>query len=181
MGSCARYISYKMRIGTACRTYCAPASPLPRTTTTSRTVIHDKKLSVNVPPSRSLSTTAADSTPAAPPSPAPASIDTPTTSASEPSPFPASTPPKDSLHSTDIAFKPTQDGWGYNPRYSSSWDNIFANNKKTQTTAPTEEAASVEVGLLSNSLKQVTQDALNLSKEDQRQLVEVLNVKLGLK
>lgn len=37
---------------------------------------------------------------------------------------------EDRLHSSDIAFKPTQDGWGYSQTYSARWDQIF---KKEQT------------------------------------------------
>ena len=33
---------------------------------------------------------------------------------------------KSSLHSSDIAFKPTDDGWGYTKSYASGWDRIFA-------------------------------------------------------
>jgi hypothetical protein len=45
------------------------------------------------------------------------------------------------LHSTDIAFKPTEDGWGYNPRYSSSWDRIFAKkNSAKEQSADDDEA-----------------------------------------
>tara|TARA_B100000482_G_scaffold82110_1_gene58648 strand:- start:26 stop:454 length:429 start_codon:yes stop_codon:yes gene_type:complete len=58
-----------------------------------------------------------------------------------PSPAPAPAPSSDSsssksssssdrLHSTDIAFKPTEDGWGYSPRYSNNYDAIFGNKKK---------------------------------------------------
>ena len=43
------------------------------------------------------------------------------------------------MHSTDIAFKPTEDGWGYNPRYSSSWDRIFA-KKNSAKEQPDDEA-----------------------------------------
>jgi hypothetical protein len=31
----------------------------------------------------------------------------------------------DRIHSTDIAFKPNKDGWGYSKRYSSNYENIF--------------------------------------------------------
>eukprot|EP00629_Pelagomonadales_sp_RCC1024_P005589 CAMPEP_0119262176 /NCGR_PEP_ID=MMETSP1329-20130426/1981_1 /TAXON_ID=114041 /ORGANISM="Genus nov. species nov., Strain RCC1024" /LENGTH=92 /DNA_ID=CAMNT_0007261795 /DNA_START=141 /DNA_END=416 /DNA_ORIENTATION=- len=31
----------------------------------------------------------------------------------------------DSLHSSDIAYKPADGGWGAAPKYSSNWDNIF--------------------------------------------------------
>lgn len=31
----------------------------------------------------------------------------------------------DRLHSTDIAFKPSKSGWGYNDKYNSNFDSIF--------------------------------------------------------
>ena len=34
----------------------------------------------------------------------------------------------------DIAFKPTENGWGYNKTYANSWDRIFA--KKEPAAAP---------------------------------------------
>ena len=47
--------------------------------------------------------------------------------ASTPAPAPAS-PPSDSIHSSDIAFKPNNDGWGGgNPAYASNYDRIFGN------------------------------------------------------
>lgn len=55
------------------------------------------------------------------PAPAPASSDSSSSKSSSSS---------DRLHSTDIAFKPTEDGWGYSPRYSNNYDNIFGNKKK---------------------------------------------------
>jgi hypothetical protein len=35
----------------------------------------------------------------------------------------------DSMHSTDIAFKPNNAGWGYNPKYAASFENIFGAKK----------------------------------------------------
>ena len=62
--------------------------------------------------------------------------------ASTPAPAPAS-PPSDSIHSSDIAFKPNNDGWGGgNPAYASNYDRIFGNkNGSTKQQAP-EPAAS---------------------------------------
>jgi len=40
------------------------------------------------------------------------------------------------LHSTDIAFKPTTDGWGYSHVYGSGWDNIFKKKGKAQEPPP---------------------------------------------
>ena len=51
--------------------------------------------------------------------------------------------PTDSKHSTDIAFKPTDGGWGYNPRYSNSWDNIFGKKQK-QVEVKQEATAAIE-------------------------------------
>ena len=61
----------------------------------------------------------------------------------------ASTPapaPTDSLHSSDIAFKPNNDGWGGgNPNYASGYDRIFGNKngsaKKTSEPAAAAPAA----------------------------------------
>jgi hypothetical protein len=36
---------------------------------------------------------------------------------------------EDRMHSTDIAFKPSSNGWGYTPQYATRYDNIF--QKKT--------------------------------------------------
>ena len=58
----------------------------------------------------------------------------------------ASTPapaPTDSIHSSDIAFKPNNDGWGGgNPRYADNYDRIFGNkNGSTKKTSETAAAA----------------------------------------
>ena len=40
------------------------------------------------------------------------------------------------LHSTDIAFKPAESGWGSSKSYASKWDDIFGKSsekKKTET------------------------------------------------
>ena len=36
----------------------------------------------------------------------------------------------------DIAFKPTENGWGYNKTYANSWDRIFAKKSDTPEAAP---------------------------------------------
>ena len=61
--------------------------------------------------------------------------------ASTPAPAPAS-PPSDSIHSSDIAFKPNNDGWGGgNPRYASNYDRIFGKkNGDAKKTAPEQTA-----------------------------------------
>ena len=57
---------------------------------------------------------------------------------------PAPAPPSDSLHSSDIAFKPNNDGWGGgNPKYASNYDRIFGNkNGTTKKAAPEPTAAA---------------------------------------
>ena len=54
----------------------------------------------------------------------------------------APSPPSDSLHSSDIAFKPNNDGWGGgNPQYASNYDRIFGNkNGSTKKAAPEQTA-----------------------------------------
>jgi len=61
--------------------------------------------------------------------------------ASTPAPAPAS-PASDSIHSSDIAFKPNNDGWGGgNPQYASNYDRIFGNkNGATKKAAPEQTA-----------------------------------------
>ena len=45
------------------------------------------------------------------------------------------------LHSSDIAFKPNDDGWGYTKSYAKSWDRIFGKKQAdTATAAPAAEA-----------------------------------------
>ena len=64
--------------------------------------------------------------PAAAPAPAPAP-------AAAPAPAPAASSEEGPrLHSTDIAFKPTTDGWGYSHVYGSGWDNIFKKKGKAE-------------------------------------------------
>ena len=58
----------------------------------------------------------------------------------------ASTPapaPTDSIHSSDIAFKPNNDGWGGgNPQYASNYDRIFGNKNGGSKKAPAATAAA---------------------------------------
>ena len=61
--------------------------------------------------------------------------------ASTPAPAPAS-PPSDSIHSSDIAFKPNNDGWGGgNPQYASNYDRIFGNKNGSAKKAAPEATA----------------------------------------
>ena len=57
-------------------------------------------------------------------------------------PAPAPSPPSDSLHSSDIAFKPNNDGWGGgNPRYADNYDRIFGNKNGSAKKAAPEQTA----------------------------------------
>ena len=57
-------------------------------------------------------------------------------------PAPAPSPPSDSLHSSDIAFKPNNDGWGGgNPAYASNYDRIFGNKTGSAKKAAPEQTA----------------------------------------
>ena len=58
-------------------------------------------------------------------------------------PAPAPSPPSDSIHSSDIAFKPNNDGWGGgNPQYASNYDRIFGNKNGGSKKAPAATAAA---------------------------------------
>jgi len=62
------------------------------------------------------------------------------------------------MHSSDIAFKPNEDGWGGTRGYSQGWDNIFkkAAPAEAATTAsvplPTDAAYATRLGLLQSAL-----------------------------
>ena len=57
-------------------------------------------------------------------------------------PAPAPSPPSDSIHSSDIAFKPNNDGWGGgNPAYASNYDRIFGNKNGSAKKAAPEQTA----------------------------------------
>ena len=57
-------------------------------------------------------------------------------------PAPAPSPPSDSIHSSDIAFKPNNDGWGGgNPAYASNYDRIFGNKNGSTKKAASEKTA----------------------------------------
>jgi predicted glutamine amidotransferase len=40
-----------------------------------------------------------------------------------------STTSSERIHSTDIAFKPNKDGWGYSKKYSNNFETIFRKKK----------------------------------------------------
>ena len=60
--------------------------------------------------------------------------------------------PNDSKHSSDIAFKPNNDGWGYTKSYSKGWDNIFGKKKdaaaEPSTPTPSPDIAKQKAALL---------------------------------
>ena len=47
----------------------------------------------------------------------------------------------------DIAFKPTENGWGYNKTYANAWDRIFAKKGEEPASAP-EPSPAAEPPLL---------------------------------
>lgn len=51
----------------------------------------------------------------------------------------------DSLHSTDIAFKPAESGWGFTNKYNSNFDNIFGKkNEREKKNLPNSAGTSAE-------------------------------------
>jgi len=101
-------------------------------------------------------------------------------------------PPNDSLHSADIAFKPTESGWGYNPRYSKSFDNIFATKEKKElvvspksteggksTTTPIWPFDDKDIIEQRRQLESIIENALALTKEEQRHLVDTISTNLN--
>ena len=75
-------------------------------------------------------------------------------------PAPASAPSSEKrLHSSDIAFKPTTDGWGYSHVYGSGWDNIFKKGNAKEppppsppTPDPQQQQLSVKLEALDKAL-----------------------------
>ncbi len=43
----------------------------------------------------------------------------------------------DRLHSTDIAYKPNESGWGYTKKFVANYDEIFKSKKSPTLTEPT--------------------------------------------
>jgi hypothetical protein len=64
------------------------------------------------------------------------------------------------IHSTDIAFKPNESGWGHSSKYSSNFDNIFA--KKA------EDATSEDP-----SLQELKQQIMALDPQQRAELFEM--------
>ncbi len=44
----------------------------------------------------------------------------------------------DRLHSTDIAYKPNESGWGYTSKFVANYDQIFKSKKSTNTVSTTD-------------------------------------------
>jgi hypothetical protein len=71
-------------------------------------------------------------------------------------------PKADSLHSSDIAFKPTEDGWGYTNRYASGWDRIFAKAGGDESPAAAQgPAAATDQGEAAASLLKQQEEVLS--------------------
>ena len=74
----------------------------------------------------------------------------------------ADAPKADSLHSSDIAFKPTEDGWGYTNRYASGWDRIFAKAGGDESPAAAQgPAAATDQGEAAASLLKQQEEVLS--------------------
>ncbi|KAJ1638573.1 hypothetical protein T492DRAFT_942585 [Pavlovales sp. CCMP2436] len=67
-----------------------------------------------------------------------------------------------SLHSSDIAFKPTEGGWGFNSKFESGYDRIFQKGGAAQATASplvlSEQIASLEAALRCGALTREQHD-----------------------
>ena len=58
------------------------------------------------------------------------------------------------LHSSDIAFKPNDDGWGHTKAYASGWDRIFGNNKDAAaTTTSSDVTDTAAIALLEQRME----------------------------
>jgi len=77
------------------------------------------------------------------------------------------------LHSTDIAFKPTDNGWGYSPKFSSNYDAIFG--KKEPAVQATQGTASEPKGDEAYEAKDIfTSKGLELLRKEPDLVNEVL-------
>ena len=90
-------------------------------------ILTSKRLSVRFFSEKSTST-----------SPAPAS--SPSSSSTSDSSSSTDSSSSDRIHSTDIAFKPNNDGWGGTKKYSKNHERIFG--KKKQKSESTKESSS---------------------------------------
>ena len=125
-------------------------------------------------------TTSLPSSSSSPPSDIKLNPSTSVTKDTDPSPPALS----DSLHSTDIAFKPTKGGWGYNRQYSGQWNNIFQKNS-IRTSGSNVDKKEKEI--LDHELNErrrrkfddIMEDVLNLPKDEQLHLIRTLQVLIG--
>lgn len=84
----------------------------------------------------------------------------------------------DRLHSTDIAYKPNESGWGYNKRYNSNFDAIF--NTSTKSTKETTNINSTTGSASKIDTKTVQKNLYNFSimnKDSQNEFINILKAK----
>jgi len=72
------------------------------------------------------------------------------------------------LHSTDIAFKPAESGWGGSKSYSDKWDKIFGEKKEKEEVPKMEwsgelERLRAEIEALSNSERTLLLKSIDFS------------------
>lgn len=83
-----------------------------------------------------------------------------------------------SLHSSDIAFKPTVGGWGFNSTFANGYDRIFAeSNAKAEPQLAKADAAStpkVSSVVLANQIKSL-EEALGCGALTQEQFGQALD------
>lgn len=83
-----------------------------------------------------------------------------------------------SLHSSDIAFKPTVGGWGFNSSFANGYDRIFAESKaKAELQVAKSDAApapKVSSVMLSNQIKAL-EEALSCGALTQEQYSQALD------
>ena len=59
----------------------------------------------------------------------------------------------DRIHSTDIAFKPNESGWGYNKKYVNNFDTIFKKSKASTATDDDKTSSVAEQQSVSKSVQ----------------------------
>lgn len=78
-------------------------------------------------------------------------------------------PPADRIYSSDTAFKPTNDGWGYTRKFVSNYDKIFSKSG---------QKSEMQQGMSQHSNHIL--DCFNkLDDAEQRKLLAILNQKHG--
>jgi hypothetical protein len=76
-------------------------------------------------------------------------------------------PPADRIYSSDTAFKPTNDGWGYTKKFVSNYDKIFAKKTQPDESSP---SASDRSSHIMNCIDQ-------LSESERQKLMNILKQK----